>query len=102
MRIFSAVLIAVLTANSAGAQTADACMQQLVASTTFKDAAAFLERDYDRFVSELITLTEIPAPPFKEQKRAEAYLEMLRGVGLSDVESDAEGNVMAAFAPWGL
>jgi hypothetical protein len=29
-------------------------------------------------------------------------LEMLRGVGLSDVESDAEGNVMAAFAPWGL
>jgi di/tripeptidase len=94
MKIFGIALLAVFTANSVGAQTADARIQQLVKSTAFKDATAFLERDYDRFVSELITLTEIPAPPFKEQKRAGAYLEMLRGAGLSDVEIDAEGNVM--------
>jgi tripeptide aminopeptidase len=39
-------------------------------------------------------LTEIPAPPFKEQARGKALLEMLRQQGLSDVEMDAEGNVM--------
>src|SRR5690606_36883340 len=36
----------------------------------------------------------IPAPPFKERARAEAYLGMLRDAGLRDVEMDPEGNVM--------
>ncbi len=57
-------------------------------------ASTFIDSDYDRFVKELIALNEIPAPPFKEQARAKAYLEMLRQDGLSDVEMDAEGNVM--------
>src|SRR5262249_44677143 len=39
-------------------------------------------------------LTEIEAPPFKEEKRAKVYLEMLRQHGLTNVEMDAEGNVM--------
>src|SRR5262249_41001681 len=39
-------------------------------------------------------LTEIEAPPFKEERRAKIYLEMLRQHGLSNVEIDAEGNVM--------
>src|SRR4029077_19093597 len=50
--------------------------------------------DQDRFVRELVALTEIPAPPFKEQARARVFMEMLRQHGLSDVEMDAEGNVM--------
>ena len=50
--------------------------------------------DHDRFVKELVTLTEIPAPPFKEERRATAYLAMLQQHGLSDVERDEEGNVM--------
>lgn len=49
---------------------------------------------HDRFVHELIRLTEIPAPPFKECARAEAYLKVLAAQGLSNVETDAEGNVM--------
>jgi acetylornithine deacetylase/succinyl-diaminopimelate desuccinylase-like protein len=55
---------------------------------------AALEREHDRIVADTITLTEIPAPPFKEEARARAYLTMLRAHGLSDVEMDAEGNVM--------
>ena len=94
MRLFGLALLAILTANSITAQTADARIQQLVASAPFKEATAFLERDYDRVLRELITLTEIPAPPFKEQARAAAYLELLRGVGLADVELDAEGNAL--------
>ena len=53
-----------------------------------------LDRDYDRFVRELVELTEIPAPPFGESARAAAYLEMLREAGLEEVQQDAIGNVM--------
>ena len=69
-------------------------MARIRASAQFAQASTFIEADYDRFVKELIALNEIPAPPFKEQARAKAYLEMLREAGLSDVEIDAEGNVM--------
>ncbi len=55
---------------------------------------AVLDREHDRIVADIVTLTEIPAPPFKEDKRGAAYLEMLRQHGLTDVERDAEGNVM--------
>ena len=45
-------------------------------------------------VADIVTLTEIPAPPFKETRRAAKYLELLRQTGLTSVEQDAEGNVM--------
>jgi tripeptide aminopeptidase len=45
--------------------------------------------------AELITLTEIPAPPFTEQDRARQYADMLRDLGLKEVEIDAQGNVLA-------
>ncbi|MGB3624723.1 MAG: M20/M25/M40 family metallo-hydrolase [Henriciella sp.] len=43
---------------------------------------------------ELIELTEIPAPPFKEMARAERFAEMLRAAGLDDVSIDEVGNVI--------
>ncbi len=58
-----------------------------------KAAFAQLDRDYHRFVSELVTLTEIPAPPFKEAARARAMQSKFRELGLKNVEIDAEGNV---------
>jgi len=63
-------------------------------SAGFRAAMQTLDREHDRIVEDTITLTEIPAPPFKEQKRAEAYMAMLKALGLTDVEMDAEGNVM--------
>ncbi len=44
---------------------------------------------------ELILLTEIPAPPFKESKRAGKFAEMLKAAGADSVWIDAEGNVIA-------
>lgn len=76
------------------AQSPANLIQKLLNDPKFKVATAFLEADHSRFVNELIELTEIPAPPFKEKVRALAYLEKLRKLGLSDVEMDAEGNVM--------
>jgi len=69
-------------------------VRKLVASPAFKKAAEKLDADFDRTIADVITLTEIPAPPFKEEARAKAYLEMLKAHGLSDVTMDAEGNVM--------
>ncbi|USQ95062.1 M20/M25/M40 family metallo-hydrolase [Caulobacter sp. RL271] len=68
--------------------------QPAFAAPAFKKAVAKLDADYDRTVADIVTLTEIPAPPFKEEARAKAYLAMLKAHGLSNVEMDAEGNVM--------
>ncbi len=94
MKPLALVFVCFLCVAPVAAQTPDAAIADLLASPAFKKAAAFLEADYDRFVRELITLTEIPAPPFKEQKRAEACLSLMQDLGLEDVEMDAEGNVM--------
>jgi acetylornithine deacetylase/succinyl-diaminopimelate desuccinylase-like protein len=93
MAIAAAVLVAIVVAAPM-AQSPDARVRALVDGPKFKQAATFVQADQDRFVRELIALTEIPAPPFKEQARAKVYLEMLRQVGLTDVEMDPEGNVM--------
>lgn len=69
-------------------------MKTLIASSRFKTAQAQLAKDYDRIIQDIITLTEIPAPPFKEKARATAFMEMLKAHGLTDVEMDEEGNVM--------
>jgi acetylornithine deacetylase/succinyl-diaminopimelate desuccinylase-like protein len=88
------VLITIALAFPLTVSAQDADVRSILDSPQFKTATAFIEKDQQRFVRELIQLTEIPAPPFKEQRRAKAYLEMLRESGLSDVEMDAEGNVM--------
>jgi tripeptide aminopeptidase len=43
----------------------------------------------------LITLTEIPAPPFKEQKRAAKFSEMMKAIGTDSIWIDVAGNVIA-------
>jgi acetylornithine deacetylase/succinyl-diaminopimelate desuccinylase-like protein len=63
-------------------------------SRQFRAAAEFVDRTHDRLVEEIVELTQIPAPPFKEAERARVFREKLRRAGLSDVETDAEGNVM--------
>src|SRR4051812_19272291 len=63
-------------------------------SLSFKNAVGALQADHERWVEEVIKITEIPAPPFKEATRAKAYADMLKAHGLSDVEIDPEGNAM--------
>lgn len=66
----------------------------LLASKGFKAAKATLAAGYDQTVADIVTLTEIPAPPFGEAEKGKAYLEMLRKEGLTELETDAAGNVM--------
>lgn len=73
---------------------ANAAIARITASPAFKKAAAALEAGHDRWVEDVIKITEIPAPPFKEQARAKAYLAMFKARGLTDAEIDEEGNVL--------
>ncbi|HET9509519.1 MAG TPA: M20/M25/M40 family metallo-hydrolase [Sphingomonas sp.] len=91
--IVSAGLLAALPA---AARDGDVTIVQ--SSAPYKAAMAEIDRDYDRFVAELIELTQIPAPPFKEAVRAKAYADKLRALGLRDVTIDAEGNVLGLRA----
>ncbi|MBK1661475.1 M20/M25/M40 family metallo-hydrolase [Paracraurococcus ruber] len=74
--------------------TAEATIARILAHPRFRDAVGVLAREHERIVADTIALTEIPAPPFAEERRAAAYLEMLRAHGLEEVEQDAIGNVM--------
>lgn len=88
------ILCVLVLSIPVAAQSPDAVVRRVVGSAGFQTATAFIRSDYDRFVRELVALTEIPAPPFKEAARAKAYLAMLTESGLADVEMDAVGNVM--------
>ena len=85
-------LLLTLIAGPALTQTAN--VQRLLADPKVQAAQEFVAKDHDRFVREIIQITEIEAPPFKEGNRAKVFAEMLRQSGLSNVEIDAEGNVI--------
>jgi acetylornithine deacetylase/succinyl-diaminopimelate desuccinylase-like protein len=91
----SCAALALLASPLVRAQTTpDATVTRVAAGSAFKAAAAILDRDHERMVEDTIRLTEIPAPPFKEEARAAAYLALLKQTGLTMVERDAVGNVM--------
>src|SRR4051794_37747795 len=95
MKIALSVICTLLLHTShAAAQTPQASVRRILDSPEFKNATAFIQGDHERFVRELIALTEIPAPPFKERKRGDAFLALMRQLNLSDVEMDAAGNVL--------
>lgn len=68
---------------------------RVLASPAYKSAVASIDKEHGRIVEEGIKLTEIPAPPFKEEARAREFEKMIRASGLSDVKIDEEGNVLA-------
>src|SRR5262245_28091394 len=93
---WAGLAIAIATAAPAMAQDVapehTATVARIMASQDFKTLVGALQTDHERWIEEVIKLTEIPAPPFKEAVRAKAYMEMLKALGLSDVEIDGEGN----------
>src|SRR4051812_12708314 len=90
----TAVLAALALGAAPKPDAADQQVRTIVASPGFKAAVATLDREHDRIVADIVTLTEIPAPPFKEAAKGKAILAMMQAQGLTDVETDPEGNVM--------
>ena len=72
----------------------DEAFTKLMASPRVQQVLDGIKADHARSVEDLRLLTEIEAPPFKEQKRAEAFLGRMKALGLPDAYIDAEGNVI--------
>jgi acetylornithine deacetylase/succinyl-diaminopimelate desuccinylase-like protein len=86
--------LAVLIAAPVSAQTPQVQVDRVLNSTGFRAAQQFVDAEHDRVVREIIALTEVPAPPFKEAARARVFARMMRESGLPNVEIDPEGNVI--------
>jgi acetylornithine deacetylase/succinyl-diaminopimelate desuccinylase-like protein len=92
----SLILIASLGSVMSPAKSDDA-VQQIAKSPNYVALVNQLDSEHERIVADIITLVEIPAPPFKEAERAKAYRDMLAASGLQDVEIDAEGNATGLY-----
>lgn len=69
-------------------------LQAVRAAAPVQQVLDDLKADHPRTIEELRTLTAIPAPPFKEQKRAEYFVARLKALGLADAHIDKEGNAV--------
>jgi tripeptide aminopeptidase len=80
------MLIRILLAATAalGAQSFDAVLETIKA-----DKAWTLEQQ--------ISICEIPAPPFKETARGVEFAKRLKALGLTDIRTDSEGNVISKW-----
>ncbi len=70
-------------------------IKKLSKQKSITKALAIIDELEPQTIKDLITLTEIPAPPFKEKVRAEKFSEMLKEAGAEKVWIDTEGNVIA-------
>ena len=69
-------------------------VDSVLSNEKFRKAMAHIGSEHERIVDEITKLTEIPAPPFKEATRANAFLALLRASGIRDAVIDEEGNVV--------
>ena len=77
---------------------------EIMQSPAYRKIVDLLDAEHDRTVADIVTLTEIPAPPFAEGPKAAHYLEMLRAHGLEsgtqDFKSGAIGIVFFRDRYW--
>jgi tripeptide aminopeptidase len=70
---------------------------ELMNNEQVKRAFDFIDASAHRFTSEHSRICEIPAPPFKEQERGRYFASRFAELGLSDVHTDSEGNVIGFY-----
>jgi tripeptide aminopeptidase len=96
--ICALLLATVSPSNEGHAQSAPAVESAYTAILAHPKVIKTLEdikADDDRALAEQKRITEIPAPPYKEQVRAAYYLKRFVELGFKDASIDAEGNVIA-------
>lgn len=103
LAVLSAIAASAVTASAIAASVAHAQrpnpnaatinMEALAKAPQVAQAMTALQNDNAWTIGKQIELCEIPAPPFKEAIRAEAYRKELVALGLANVRIDKEGNV---------
>jgi tripeptide aminopeptidase len=68
--------------------------ERLRQDAAVKTAIDQVRRDEAQVIEEQVRLCEIPAPPFKETARAEAFRQAFQTAGLQNVRIDRAGNVL--------
>jgi tripeptide aminopeptidase len=92
---FFLIAVAVLGLAAGGAQSSrEVAVNRVRQHAGYQAAVAAIDRDYARFVSDIAALAEVPAPPFKEAARTEAFASLMRATRPASVEIDNEGNVL--------
>jgi acetylornithine deacetylase/succinyl-diaminopimelate desuccinylase-like protein len=71
---------------------------QLLREPSVRSAIDRLKNTEPQLLDEQIRLCEIPAPPFKEGRRAEALRQSFQSLGLKNVRTDRAGNVLGERA----
>jgi acetylornithine deacetylase/succinyl-diaminopimelate desuccinylase-like protein len=71
---------------------------QLLREPSVKSAIDRLKSNEPKLLDEQIRLCEIPAPPFKESRRADALRQSFQSLGLKNVRIDRAGNVLGERA----
>lgn len=96
MSVVRMAVVSLVCALGASAQyPADGVVTRVLQDSRYQAATGSFDTDYPRFVRDIIALTEIPAPPFKEDARAAAFAALMRDTQPTSVERDAEGNILA-------
>jgi tripeptide aminopeptidase len=72
-------------------------VSKLMNNEKMKRAFEFIDASAPRFTAEHARICEIPAPPFKEQERGRYFASRFAELGLSDVHTDSEGNVIGFY-----
>ncbi|MGP1283257.1 MAG: M20/M25/M40 family metallo-hydrolase [Parasphingopyxis sp.] len=70
----------------------------LRADPQMEAAFAHIAGNHEARLRDLVTLTEIPAPPFAEEARGAAFADMMRATGFGEVTVDEVGNVVVRRA----
>ena len=71
-----------------------ATFNRVASDPSVQQALRLIEQAEPETVREQFRITEIPAPPFKEDTRAAYYLKQMQDRGLSDAYIDSEGNAI--------
>ena len=71
-----------------------ATFNRVASDPSVQQALRLIEQAEPETVREQFRITEIPAPPFKEDARAAYYLKQMQDRGLSDAYIDSEGNAI--------
>lgn len=67
---------------------------ELSSNSEIKEGLAFIKSDDKKTLDQQIEMTEIPAIPYHEEKKAEYFKEKLQEYGLKNVHIDKTGNVI--------
>ena len=70
-------------------------MKTLAGQPVVKAAFQAIADQEPTTVQNLVTLTQIPAPPFKEEARAAKFRQLLQAAGADSIWTDKAGNVLA-------